>query len=144
MKLILRKDLDEMEKEKIMSSIRDEFESIDRLRQKVSRTGCRKPDLVDKFKLLEALQKGAEYKEERILKSAKSISALSFRRVKLIEYVSNNRVDSINDLADGLNRDYKNVYDDLQVLSKNGLMELDKEGKRRVPILKADSIIIKF
>lgn len=144
MKIILRKEIDSEEKAKIKEDIQKEFDSIERLRQKVSRTGCRKPELVDKFKLLEALQDGADYNEEIILKSARALSSLSLERVKLIEYVHDNRVSSIRELAEGLNRDYKNVYDDIQILSENGLVELNRKGKRKVPTLRADKIIIEF
>ncbi len=143
-KLRLKKDFDDKEKEKVKNEILKEFGSLDKLRQKVSRTGCRKPRLVDELKILEALEKGSEYKEENILLSARSISALSFKRVNLMEYVSKNKISSIKDLAEGLGRDYKNVYDDVKTLSKHGLMELEKDGKKRIPVLKADKILIEF
>lgn len=114
------------------------------MKQKVSRSGCREPELVDKLKILEYLQKGADYKEEIISYSEKSLSVLTHKRVYLMEYLSKNEVKSIQDLADALNRDYKNVYDDVKVLFDNGLIDLDKVGKRRIPILTADNILIEF
>lgn len=140
----LRKVYDEKERDALEQNILEEFESIERLKQKVSRNGCREPELVDKLMVLEYLQKGAEYKEEKISHSEKSISVLTYRRVHLMGYISNNEVRSIQELANGLDRDYKNVYDDVNILFKNGLIDLNKEGKRRIPILKADNILIEF
>lgn len=138
------KVFDKKEKKFLQKQVFEEFGSLDRLKQKVSRTGCREPELVDKLKIIECLQKGADYKEEVISHDEKSLSALTPKRIQIMEYVSNNTVGSIQELAQKLNRDYKNVYDDVRALSDNGLIELNKEGKRRVPVLKADNILIEF
>jgi len=143
-KIKLRKTLDEIDKKEIIDHISKEFGSIERLEQKVSRTGCREPKLVDKLMILKYLREGAEYKTERILSSAKPLSVITHRRVSLMEHLSKEKVRSIRDLADELNRDYKNVYDDVNVLFENGLLDLEKDGKRRVPTLNADNILIEF
>ncbi|MGM0405630.1 MAG: hypothetical protein ACQEQM_05765 [Thermoplasmatota archaeon] len=140
----LRKKYNENEKETLKNQILDEFESVDRLRQKVSRAGCTEPELVDKLQIIEYLQKGADYKEETISHSEKSLSVMTHKRVYLMEYIAKNEVKSIQDLANKLDRDYKNVYDDVKVLFDNGLIDLEKVGKRRIPILTADNIIIEF
>ncbi len=140
----LRKKYNKNEKETLKNQILDEFESVDRLRQKVSRAGCTEPELVDKLQIIEYLQKGADYKEETISHSEKSLSVMTHKRVYLMEYIAKNEVKSIQDLANKLDRDYKNVYDDVKVLFDNGLIDLEKVGKRRIPILTADNIIIEF
>jgi len=42
------------------------------------------------------------------------------------------RVESINDLAQKVRRNVKNVYQDLQVLRKLGFVALRKRGKRNL------------
>ena len=49
---------------------------------------------------------------------------------------------SIKELALHLDRDYKNVYDDVQALVKFELLVLQKRGKARVPVFPSDTIEI--
>ena len=45
----------------------------------------------------------------------------------------NNETPSIKKLADNLQRNYKNVYDDLQALAKYDLVELRRSGRSLKP-----------
>lgn len=51
-------------------------------------------------------------------------SLLTEKRMALLEYVANNQSLSIRQLALELERDYKNVYDDVQRLISLGLIEV--------------------
>ncbi len=51
-------------------------------------------------------------------------SMLTEKRMTLLEYVANNQGLSIRQLAIELERDYKNVYDDVQRLMSLGLIEV--------------------
>jgi len=59
---------------------------------------------------------------------------LTPKRVELLYKLAVLRVESINDLAQKVRRDVKNVYLDLKVLSKFGFVRLDKRrGKTIIP-----------
>ena len=77
-----------------------------------------------------------DYFTEDILELSKDeISKLTPRRLELMDQISRHRVDSINELATTINRDVKNVYNDLKTLESLGFVRLVKEGRRLVPDL---------
>lgn len=57
------------------------------------------------------------------------IALLTPKRIQLLYYLANLRVDSINDLAQKVRRNVKNVYQDLKALSKIGFVRLNKRRK---------------
>jgi predicted transcriptional regulator len=59
-------------------------------------------------------------------------AALTDKRMGLLEQLAQNDGTNIRQLAALLNRDYKNVYDDVQILSKIGLVE-KRDGLLYVP-----------
>ncbi len=62
------------------------------------------------------------------------VALLTPRRVELLFQIAALRVESINDLAQKVRRNVKNVYGDLQVLSKFGFVKLNKRrGRAFVP-----------
>jgi len=63
------------------------------------------------------------------------LSKLTPRRMELMDQISRHRVDSINELAIRIERDVKNVYNDLKTLESLGFVRLIKEGRRLVPDL---------
>ncbi len=116
----------------------------EKLKQRAYRSGCRNPDLVDDHIIYTVLKKNSTYHHEYIYKSPKSISALTPRRVDLLEYLYKNDVESITALAHGLARNYKNVYDDVKALEENDIISLKREGKNIKPVLNADRLVIDF
>jgi predicted transcriptional regulator len=54
--------------------------------------------------------------------------ALSGKRLELLRYLSRNGARNIRELAQALSRDYKNVYQDVKVLERAGL--LVREGRK--------------
>jgi predicted transcriptional regulator len=50
------------------------------------------------------------------------LAALTPKRLILLRYVRHHRVPSIRSLAEALERDYKNVYNDVDMLTKLGLL----------------------
>lgn len=144
MKMRIIKDYTDEESKEIQEKIRDKHGSKDKLKQRVSRTGCRDPEMVDEYVILDSLEKGADYKYEEVTKSTEAISALTPRRIDILTHLYESQPGSISDLASELGRDYKNVYDDINALSEHGLITLEKEGKRRRPVLKADRLEIDF
>ncbi len=77
-----------------------------------------------------------DYFTEDILELSKDeISKLTPRRLELMDQISRHRADSINELATTINRDVKNVYNDLKTLESLSFVRLVKEGRRLVPDL---------
>jgi predicted transcriptional regulator len=70
------------------------------------------------------------------------ISKLTPRRMELMDQMSRYRVDSINDLATRIDRDVKNVYNDLKTLEGLGFVRLIKEGRRLIPDLLVKEITL--
>lgn len=58
---------------------------------------------------------------------------LSDRRVALLKLLHRTGPSSIRNLATQVQRDYRNVYDDLQLLLKAGLVEKDARNRLMVP-----------
>ncbi len=63
---------------------------------------------------------------------SKQLALLTPKRVELLDYLASIRVESINELAHKVKRDVKNVYEDLRILRKLGLVVLRRRGKRNV------------
>lgn len=62
------------------------------------------------------------------------IALLTPRRIELLFQIAALRVESINDLAQNVRRNVKNVYLDLQMLSKLGFVKLKKQrGRALIP-----------
>ncbi len=66
------------------------------------------------------------------------------KRLEMLSKLSNNSFFSIRDLAEKLNRDVKNVYEDLCALEKHKMIEFETKGRAKIPKLKKRIIILKF
>ncbi len=73
--------------------------------------------------------------EERcyFLEPTTFFSVLSKRRIALLQHLRAHGVSSIRNLSKMLKRDYKNVYQDVQLLKKAGLISMDDSQKIFVP-----------
>ena len=60
------------------------------------------------------------------------LALLTPKRLELLYSLGGQRIESINDLARKTRRDVKNVYQDLQLLSKLGFVIFKKIGKRNI------------
>jgi len=60
------------------------------------------------------------------------IALLTPKRIQLLYQLATLRVESINDLAQKIRRNVKNVYQDLQVLNKIGFVKLSKRRRRAI------------
>ncbi|UCD44791.1 MAG: helix-turn-helix domain-containing protein [Candidatus Bathyarchaeota archaeon] len=84
-----------------------------------------------------------DYFTEEVLElDLKQSSKLTPRRMELLDQISKNRATSINDLAEKIGRDVKNVYNDLKTLEGLGFVSLVKEGRRLVPELLVQEVTI--
>lgn len=65
-------------------------------------------------------------------------------KLRLIKYIKNNDVESISSLADNLDRSLSNVSTNLKELKEHNLVKVEKKGKKRIPKLKNDHVLIIF
>lgn len=105
-----------------------------KLDAKFARTYFEWAELVDSYKgYIEDGQLDYTVEEVRDLKP-EQVALLTPKRIELLYQLAGLRVESINDLAKKTRRDVKNVYQDLQVLSKMGFVKLNKwKGRAIIP-----------
>jgi len=87
-------------------------------------------ELVDSYKgYIEEGTLDYTVEEIRDLKP-EQVALLTPKRIELLFQIATLRVDSINDLAQKVRRNVKNVYQDLKVLNKFGFVKLNKRKGR--------------
>ncbi len=121
-----------------------EYGTLSSLKQKVLISKCNSPEIMSDFVLWKYISQGAEFHDNTVVEDTDVFEVLSPRRAELLEYLMNNDVPSIKNLADRVRRNYKNVYDDLQALSKYGLVELNESGRSLKPCSVVTNIEISF
>jgi len=87
---------------------------------------------------IRAYQEGEDFEylaEEELLLSDQDFRELTPKRLELLNQLTEGRVGSINELAQALCRDVKNVYCDLKALERLGFVALNREGRSMVPEL---------
>ena len=136
------------------------YKSIEELSIEVQKHKCNAPEKVDDYMLWQAilsldkqmqnydidtpgLELDFNFKEEIIYHTTDFYSVLTPRRMELLQYISDKNPSSVKDLAAELNRDYKNVYDDLIALNRFNLIEFVREGKNKRPVTKLTAIEVK-
>ncbi|MEX2701836.1 MAG: hypothetical protein Q6368_002020 [Candidatus Baldrarchaeota archaeon] len=80
--------------------------------------------------------------KEKDIDSLKKI--LTKERLKILIVLGREEFESISSLARYLNRNIKNVYQDLIILQKNGFIRLLRKGRNVTPRLLIDQITLKF
>ena len=113
----------------------EEFEELflgQKLSTKHARVYFEWAELVDSYKgyveegtLDYAVEEIRDFKPEQA-------ASLTPKRIELLYRLAVLRVESINDLAQKVRRNVKNVYQDLQVLSKFGFVRLNKRRGRTI------------
>lgn len=68
---------------------------------------------------------------------------LTERRVEIIETLASEDVESMRDLARRLDRHVSTVKEDLDVLSREQVIEYEQRGQRKVPTLKHPNVFVK-
>ena len=85
---------------------------------------------------LRAYQEGEDFEylaEEELSLTREEYTQLTPRRLELLDFLGAEPVSSINDLAEKLGRDVKNVYNDLKVLENLGFIALRNKGRSHIP-----------
>jgi predicted transcriptional regulator len=105
-------------------------------------------DYIEWSSMIHALRAAGEgedfdyYAEEDLNLTPEEYECLTTRRIELLDYLADEYVSSINELADRVERNVKNVYGDLRVLERLGFIRLVKEGNSLVPELLVQEITI--
>ncbi|MBW3004023.1 hypothetical protein KY337_05660 [Candidatus Woesearchaeota archaeon] len=66
------------------------------------------------------------------------------KRLEILNQLDKRNFSSIAALSRCLNRDIKNIYDDLKILENFELVKLRKNGKSTIPLLNVESVNIDF
>jgi len=129
--------------EKMVVELKKKYGSLTALQQKVSMRKCTSPEMVDDYMVWRNLErKGAVLTEIHIWKNAEMVNLLTTRRIELLEQIHKNGGKSIMALAISIKRNYKNVYDDLLVLEKIGLITFRTSGRKKIPVTSTSRILI--
>ncbi|MCX6648988.1 MAG: hypothetical protein NTV61_06320 [Candidatus Bathyarchaeota archaeon] len=105
-------------------------------------------DYIEWSSMIHALRAAGEgedfdyYAEEDLDLTPEEFESLTPKRLELLDYLADEHASSINELADKVNRDVKNVYGDLRILEHLGFIHLVKEGKSLVPELLVQEVTI--
>jgi predicted transcriptional regulator len=66
------------------------------------------------------------------------------KRVELVKTIMNSQPTSIRDLAISVERDIKNVFEDLRLLQNVNIIDFESCGRCKKPFIKSKTIIFKF
>jgi len=105
-------------------------------------------DYVEWSGMIHALRAAGEgedfdyYAEEDLDISHEDFESLTPRRIELLDYLADEHVSSINELAERVGRDVKNIHSDLHFLERLGFIRMVKEGRNLVPELLIQEITI--
>ncbi|MBA3044901.1 MAG: hypothetical protein KKH41_07965 [Candidatus Thermoplasmatota archaeon] len=124
----------------MLAAFDKKYGTMNSLQQKVLISKCTSPELMNDYVLWKNLSQGAEFQDIIIVKDPDIFDTLSPKRVEMLEFLMNNEVKSIRHLSTSLRRNYKNVYDDLNALSKYGLVDLTASGRALRPSAAASRI----
>ncbi len=104
-------------------------------------------DSLDKFKeAFNRLKTGEKVEKEEYI-AVSSIEELnkllSPKKIQMLNFLKENKVDSINELSKKLGRDYKNVYSDLKLFEKLGIIKFERKDRKLIPKVLYDEIEVK-
>jgi predicted transcriptional regulator len=77
-----------------------------------------------------------------VLEKEAAESVLTDRRLELLERIRDGNDESVTELADSLGRDKAAVSRDLDVLFENALIEFEQDGRRKIPVLRHETVLI--
>lgn len=96
----------------------------------------------DITRILSVLEE-AGYEDVLVLDQESADKVLTERRRELIDQIESMDAQSVSELATQLNRKKSAVSRDLSVLYEYNVINFEREGKRKIPILKHESIMTK-
>ena len=133
------------EKEELVAQLKNRYGSLTSLQQKAAMRKCTSPEMVDDYMIWRSIErKDAALTESHIWKNAEMMNQLTTRRLELLEHIHRTGGKSIMALTTALKRNYKNVYDDLLVLEKTGLITFRTSGRKKIPVARTSEILIRL
>lgn len=97
----------------------------------------------------DSLEKMEEFEEGRDVPNSVSFEdptklrkVLTEKRIELIQFLMDNEVESIGELAENLDRGLKEVGKDLNLLEEYNIVRIEKEGRSKKPSVPYDRIAI--
>jgi len=138
------KSISLMQVQKRVDTLTEKYGSLSLMHEEFAK-GRMPPGVFDEYiewtsmdHALRAYQEGEDFEylaEEEMLLDSKQYEKLTPRRLELLDYLGKALYRSINELADVVGRDVKNVHTDLKILEDLGFIALTPEGRRLVPEL---------
>ena len=95
------------------------------------------PTMIDKF-LLDITE------EKDLMRKLEILECLTKKRVEILRAIADFEPGSIRALSRLVERNVKNVFEDLLLLEKNKFISFEEEGKNRKPIVKVKKITFRF
>lgn len=114
-------------------------QQIDEIEQKVSRPVEDKGS--ENTGLMEILLKTGH--EDFLLTDPEVARKLTDKRIELLKTIKEKQVESVKDLAEETGRNWSNVSNDLDLLAQEGIVEFEREGKQKKPVLRVNKIFFK-
>ncbi len=131
-----------------VSKYRDHYSELSREFEAGKMPRDRMDDYIEWSSMIHALRAAGEgedfdyYAEENLDLAPEEFESLTPRRLELLDYLADAHASSINELAERVERDVKNIYGDLRILEQLGFVRLVKEGKSLVPELLVQEVTI--
>lgn len=126
----------------VIKAFEAKYGSFERLERLVKGKECEDPEAVDDHQVWKALEEGKEYIESIKIENPEVLTVLTPKRIELLEYLKKRYPKSIKGLAEELKRDYKNVYEDLAILSDYKVVAMKKKGRSTIPVCNVKEILV--
>lgn len=126
----------------------DQYQQLSREFESGKMPRERLDDYIEWSSMIHALRAAGEgedfdyYAEEDLVLTSEEFESLTPKRLQLLDYLADEHASSINELANHIGRDVKNVYSDLKVLEHLGFLRLVEEGRSLVPELLVQEVTI--
>jgi len=82
--------------------------------------------------------------EKTLLKELALMECLTQKRIEIMKTIAKYHPQSIRDLSRILERNIKNVFEDLVLLQKNKFISFEESGKRKKPIMVMKKIVFYY
>ena len=82
--------------------------------------------------------------EIKLLKELDMLECLTHKRIEMIKIIARHNPKSIRELSRLLERNIKNVFEDLILLQKNKFISFESKGKNKQPIVSVRRVVFYF
>jgi len=82
--------------------------------------------------------------EKALLKELALLECLTQKRIEIMKTIAKHHPQSIRDLSRILDRNIKNVFEDLVLLQKNRFISFEEQGKSKKPIMVMKKVVFYY